>query len=261
MATNWGFEGGLDSFCKEAKVLGYDGIEVWVPRQKDIPGLLQSVEKNGLELAVLTGGFADEFEEHYRQYQANLKTAVSLNPAYINCHAGKDYFSFEQNLEIIRHALSVSASSGIPVYQETHRGRMLFNAPLALQFLEAEPGLKLTLDISHWCCVHESLLQNQQDTIGQLLDASDHIHARIGHAEGPQIPDPEAPEWKAEVAQHFSWWDTVVKRLNDEGKTITICPEFGPPNYMPALPYTRQAIADNWKVNARMKDILRKRYL
>jgi hypothetical protein len=41
---------------------------------------------------------------------------------------------------------------------------------------------------------------------------------------------------------------------------MTILTEFGPPDYMPTLPYTRQAVADQWDINVYMLQVLRKRY-
>ncbi len=71
----------------------------------------------------------------------------------------------------------------------------MYAAHVTKQYIEKYPELKLTLDISHWCNVHESLLQDQQDTVNKALDRTEHIHARIGHQEGPQVNDPRAPEW------------------------------------------------------------------
>ena len=64
----------------------------------------------------------------------------------------------------------ISKQSGVPVYHETHRSRMLFAAHVARKFIEAKPDLRLTLDISHWCNVHESLLQDQVATVAKALD-------------------------------------------------------------------------------------------
>ena len=36
--------------------------------------------------------------------------------------------------------------------------------------------------------------------------------------------------------------------------------EFGPPHYLPALPYTQQPVADQWAINVHMMQLLRKRY-
>lgn len=36
--------------------------------------------------------------------------------------------------------------------------------------------------------------------------------------------------------------------------------EFGPPDYMPTVPYTRQPLSDQWAINVYMMQLLRKRY-
>ena len=126
--------------------------------------------------------------------------------------------------------------------------------------MESHPDLRITFDVSHWCNVHETLLEDQADTVGKTLDRVDHIHARIGHPEGPQVNDPRAPEWKDAVSAHFAWWDTVVARKKTEGKQMTFLTEFGPIDYLPALPYTRQPLADQWEINIHMLNTIRKRY-
>jgi hypothetical protein len=93
------------------------------------------------------------------------------------------------------------------------------------------------------------------------LDRVDHIHARIGHAQGPQVNDPRAPEWEAAVKRHFFWWDKVVERKKKSGETITFLTEFGPPDYMPTMPFTRKPVAPQWEVNLYMKELLQSRYL
>ena len=122
------------------------------------------------------------------------------------------------------------------------------------------PSLRLTLDISHWCNVHESLLDDQQDTIALALSRTGHIHARVGHPEGPQVSDPRAPEWQKAVQAHFAWWDKVVENKRREGRRMTMLTEFGPIDYMPSLPYTRQPVANQWEINKYMLDTLKARY-
>ena len=71
------------------------------------------------------------------------------------------------------------------------------------------------------------------------IERADHIHARIGHPEGPQVNDPRAPEWEAAVKAHFGWWDKIVERKKKAGERLTILTEFGPADYMPTMPYTQ----------------------
>jgi sugar phosphate isomerase/epimerase len=181
-------------------------------------------------------------------------------PLYINNHSGKDFYSFEDNKKFIEYSLALAKETGILICHETHRGRMLYAAHVTREFLKSFPDLRLTLDISHWCNVHESLLADQKETVDLALDRTDHIHARIGHAEGPQVNDPRAPEWEPVVRQHFEWWDKIVERKKQKGERMTILTEFGPPDYMPTYPYTRQALADQWAINVYMMHLLRKKY-
>ena len=211
-------------------------------------------------MGFLVGGADSNFEKHLDQFRSSLEAAAEQKPVYINCHSGRDHFSFNQNQRFIELTTTVSKSSGVPVYHETHRARILYAAPVSRQFIERLPDLRITLDVSHWCNVHESLLEDQKETLSKTLERVDHIHARIGHPEGPQVNDPRAPEWKDAVEAHFAWWDSVVARKKREGGLMTFLTEFGPVDYMPALPYTRQPVADQWEINTHMLDTLRARY-
>jgi len=52
-----------------------------------------------------------------------------------------------------------------------------------------------------------------------------------------------------------------VEIKSKAGLPLTMLTEFGPPHYLPALPYTLQPVADQWAINVHIKDLLRKRYL
>ncbi len=264
MATDWGFAGSRDAFCAAAKKEGYDGIEVWWPaEEKGQQELFNAITKHGLQVGFLCGGWQSEYKEHLDTFKKLTSAAAAhpqLKPLYINCHSGRDYYSLEENTPFIEHTTILSKTSGVPVYHETHRGRILFAAHITRQYLEKFKELKLTLDISHWCNVHESLLGDQQATVAGALERTGHVHARVGHAEGPQVNDPRAPEWEAAVKQHIAWWDTIAAQKRKAGEVMTILTEFGPPDYLPALPYTRQAVANQWEINVHMMNVLRKRY-
>lgn len=265
MATNWGFTGTLDAFCLKAKQEGYDGIEMWWPAGKEQQRILfDALQKHGLEIGFLCGAGDSNFTKNLEQFKSQIDAASSRQiqrPLYINCHSGRDYFSFEQNRQFIAYTIEVARKTGIPISHETHRSRILFAAPVARQFAEAIPGLRVTLDISHWCNVHESLLHDQEETVDLMLQRVDHIHARVGHPEGPQVNDPRAPEWDTALKRHLEWWDRVVAiKLKEGVETLTFLTEFGPPDYLPSLPYTRQPVANQWEINVFMMNLLRKRY-
>jgi sugar phosphate isomerase/epimerase len=264
LATNWGFNGAIDDFCAKVKKDGYDGIEQWWPSNaKEQNELFTSLKKYNLEVGFLCGTGETKMTEHTQSFKKILDEASSKfkqKPLYINLHSGKDFFSFEDNSKIVEYSLQVGKQTGIPIYHETHRGRMMFAAPITNQFIKKYPDLKLTLDISHWCNVHESMLDDQPENISAALQRTHHIHARIGYQEGPQVADPRAPEWDYAVKAHFAWWDKVVAEKKKAGELITFLTEFGPPLYMQTLPYTLQPLSNQWEINMYMMQLLRKRY-
>jgi sugar phosphate isomerase/epimerase len=265
LATNWGFNGTTDEFCAAAKKEGYDGIEIWWngDNEAEEKKLFDALKKHDLQVGFLLGGWQTDPKEHLATFKKSIDTATAAGhqrPLYINCHSGRDFFSYDDNKPFIDYTNKIIKDTGVPVYHETHRGRMLFAAHITRQFLEKNPALRLTFDVSHWCNVHESLLADQPETIGLALQRTDHIHARIGHGEGPQVNDPRAPEWDAAVKQHLAWWDKIVEYKKQKGERLTILTEFGPPDYLPTLPYTRQPVADQWAINVYMMNLLRKRY-
>lgn len=265
MATDWGFSGSMDEFCAAAKKEGYEGIEVWWPAGNAgvQENLFAALKKHELQVGFLCGGGQSDPVLHLNTFKANLDAILSnkfQKPVYVNCHSGKDYFSYDQNKLFIDYTVKKTKESGVPVYHETHRGRMLYSAIVAKQFIEKNPELRLTLDISHWCVVHESLLGDQKETVDLALDRVGHIHSRVGHPQGPQVNDPRAPEWEQAIKSHLAWWDKVIERKKQKGERMTILTEFGPPDYLPTLPYTRQPVADQWAINVHMMNLLRKRY-
>lgn len=260
-ATNWGYGGTWDEFCTKIKGHGYDGAEIWLPTDdNEQKKMIGAFKKHDLKIGLLFGSGERSYESNLGQFKGMIWKAASFKPVYINCHSGRDHFSFEQNKAFIDFTTEMSKESGIPIYHETHRSRILFSAPAAKQFIEKLPDLRLTLDISHWTCVHESLLEDQPEAVALALSRTDHIHTRVGHQEGPQVNDPRAPEWKDALNAHIGWWDKVVERKKKEGKLLTMLTEFGPVDYMPALPYTRQPVADQWDINVHMLKTLRARY-
>jgi sugar phosphate isomerase/epimerase len=264
LATNWGFDGSMDAYCDKVKKAGYDGIEIWWPTEKaGQDELFAALKKYSLEVGFLCAGHQSNYNENLQAFKQMTEAAATntiQKPLYINCHSGKDFFSYDESKTFIDHTMQLNKKTGVPIYHETHRSRILFAAPVAKQYLQKIPELRITFDVSHWCNVSESLLHDQQETLALAVERADHIHARIGHPEGPQVNDPRAPEWDDAFKAHLGWWDAIVDRKKKAGERLTILTEFGPADYMPTMPYTRQPLADQWGINVYMMNLLRKRY-
>jgi hypothetical protein len=110
---------------------------------------------------------------------------------------------------------------------------------MTAKMMELFPDLKLCCDFSHWVCVSESLLEEHTDLIRRSAERCHHLHARVGHEQGPQVSDPSAAEYARHLAAHEAWWDMVWAAQRRRGDDLsTLVPEFGPPPYAPTLPGT-----------------------
>ena len=76
------------------------------------------------------------------------------------------------------------------VLHETHRNKFTFAAHITFDYPNRIPELRITLNASHWVNVAESFLEEQ--AIDLAIKRTEHIHARVGYPEGPQVPDPAA---------------------------------------------------------------------
>lgn len=260
--TNWGNTQPWDAFCEHAKASGFDGIDVWLPGEPaQQEALRAALQAHGLQLNLMHGTDNSlPFEESLARYKARLYELCAWKPVLINSQTGSDFFSKEQNAAFIRAADAISAETGVPVYHETHRSRFSYSLPVTLDYLEAIPEMRLTADLSHWMVVHESLLEGRNELLAPVIARTNHIHARVGHPEGPQVNDPRAPEWKRALERHLDLWEQIIRKCWDEtGRPMTVTSEFGPPYYMPALPYTQVPVSDQWEANVYMMKAIKER--
>lgn len=261
-APQWGNSLPFDAFCKNVKGTGYDGVEMGLPfDEKEKQEILAVLSDYDLKLI---GQYWQSVErdlaEHALNYEKHLRNLIAADPVFINCQTGKDYFSFNQNKTLFDLADRLSKESGIEIIHETHRGKSLYAANITHDYLTRIPDLRITLDISHWCNVHESLLEDQEEAVDLALVHTAHIHSRIGHPEGPQVNDPRAPEWAEVLEKHLKWWDKIVEIHRKNNTQLTVTTEFGPATYMPVLPYTQLPVGDQWEINVHMMNLLKKRY-
>ena len=248
----------LETFLRRAKLDGFAATEIALFGLREAPAEVASLHAQyGLRLIgqVLTQGAT--CRDHLDSLEEQFARAIACGAAFVNSHAGRDIFSFEENCQVLQRAAALSRDSGLPFMLETHRGRPTYSAIETRRYLEALPELRLTADFSHWMVVHESGLSDQPENLDLAIRRSGYIHARVGYAEGPQVPDPRAPEWAGAVAGHLDVWQRLVDHHRATGAAeLFITPEFGPPQYMHTAPYTRAPAADAWEVNVYMKSLL-----
>jgi sugar phosphate isomerase/epimerase len=262
----WGSEAvSWDLFFEKIVAEGYDGIEWGIARtttEKELDGVWNLAEKYKVKIiAQQYDTYEAEFSNHFDLYCAWFKKIKPYPVVKINSQTGRDFFDFEHNKTLIHAASRFTEETGVKVAHETHRNKALFAAHVSKEYLEKIPELKITLDASHWVCVAESFLEDQAEAINLAIEKTEHIHARVGYPEGPQVPDPRVAEWQHALNRHVSWWDKVAGRNRNENDSLTITPEFGPFPYMVHVPVTGEPISGQWEINVFMMELLKKRYI
>jgi hypothetical protein len=243
----WGMGGSLDCQLAQIKKTGYDGVEC-VPfkgeAEKEFLNLLKKYELVYIAQIHTVG------PDHFESFVELLEQALVFSPVLINSHTGRDTMGIKERNEFFEKVLKYEEKVSVPVAHETHRTRTTFSPMATLDMVHTFPSLKLTADFSHWCCVCESLLEDQAESIAEIILHVLHIHGRVGYRQGPQVPDPAAPEYAQELAAHEAWWKAICRELWKKSTPVTFVPEYGPDfsRYMHTLPYTDQPVADLWKV-------------
>lgn len=262
LCTLWGMnKPTLEDNLMAIKDAGFEGVEMTVPDDsagRNSLGVL--LNESGLDLVAQVRAEGATADAQIESLKKGLGEAAEMNPLFVNAHCGKDFWHFKENRRVIASAQRFAAGRGIKVLHETHRGRATFCTTATMDIIEAVPEIRFTADFSHWCCVHNSLLQDQHEAVSRIIERADYIHARVGCATSPQITDPRAPEWNDAVEAHIRWWQKIAEHhKKNHAEYLPICPEFGPPPYMVTMPFTGKPIADAWEINCYMKDMLNER--
>ena len=264
LCPQWGYEQlETEAFFAKVKEAGYDGVDTWIPENKEerkcFIRLLDEYELLMVSHQHQANG--NSIREYCKSFEYYLNLSLESNPILINSHSGSDYFTIEKQLQVLDVAENFSVKKGIRVAHETHRGRIGFGPVNSRELFELRPTMKITADFSHWVCVTESYLENFEKELDEAIIRAEHIHARVGFTEGPQIPDPRSPFWKKELEYFLNLWERILIYRKSIGTEIfTITPEFGPPPYMWTSLKDNSSVADQWDINLFMKKILQDRF-
>jgi sugar phosphate isomerase/epimerase len=264
LCPQWGQEHlDAEAFFAKVKDAGYDGVDKWVPEsQKDRNRFVRLLSEYDLSMVShqhqAKGQTINEFCKSFEYY---LNLSLESNPILINSHSGKDCFTLDEQLRVIDTAENFAIKKNIRVAHETHRGRIGFGPVNSRELFGMRPKMKITADFSHWVCVTESYLEDFEKELDEAIKRTEHIHARVGFTEGPQISDPRNSYWEREVDFFLKIWARILERQQSIGTEVfTITPEFGPPPYMWVKLNDNEPVSSQWDINVFMKDLLKEKF-
>lgn len=269
LCPRWGFEDiPWPVFLKQVKEANYAGIE-WFPYGEtcDVQEVLALLKDYDLDFAIVMAVIKPytNFEQYLEHLKQDLDELMEIRdkfkaPLFFSAQTGREFFNDRQIDACLALCTQVQDQYQTPIYQETHRNKWSYAAHNVAPVLERHPDLKLTLDVSHWFCVSESYLQDQEAAVESAIAHARHIHARVGSTQSSQVWDPAYPEYVEALAAHVQVWDKWVNQMRTNKIPMTITPEFGPAPYMVKGNRQISLTEEQWRINLWMKDFLQKRY-
>ncbi|HEY1765640.1 MAG TPA: hypothetical protein VGF85_12010 [Opitutaceae bacterium] len=243
----WGVSGPRDAAVAAFLEAGYVGIEAILFSSREHAEMSRIVKRRALRFkgTIWTKDAGRQVSDHLTLFKKQLWDLLRVGAQSINVIGGHDCWTTDEADRYFEGALEVGGASGVPISHELHRNSALFHPTVTRRALARFPELRLTCDFSHWVVGCERLIDDQLDLIRLCAGRADHLHTRIGTVEAPQTADPRAPEARPYVRAFERWWTIVWEAQFARGVAIsTHCPEFGPPPYLPTLPYSRKPVAD-----------------
>ena len=240
----WGMTGTLEEQFDRIAEAGYDGVEGFLAASSLTAAQFSAmVAQRGLKL-IMAGGV-----EKKEDLEPTLKTLAEYQPIKIGLQGGRDCMTRDQGGLFTRKRCASSSRSA-----SRFRMRRIADAHCSRPGTPLFTCAKCRRSSSWRITAIGSTCANGCRTISRhAVDVANahvfHVHARVGYEEGPQVPDPSAPEYASQLAWHEKQWTAIIRARQQAGDTLmTVTPEYGPPGYLHTLPHTNVPVADLWNV-------------
>ncbi len=122
LSPQWGHEHlPLTQFLDKIKAAGYDGVDTWIPEDRNDKHLLfDYLQKHELSIVTHQHRASGSTSQAFRaSFLKELQECAEPQPILINSHTGRDYFPLEENVALMDIAYEFTAKTGIVVAHET----------------------------------------------------------------------------------------------------------------------------------------------
>lgn len=248
-------ENDLDAALARVIDAGFDGVGVNIVRTARTEGVVRAMNPRGLawEAQVLVHDAA--------QLAGHIEQAHRLGAHHLNVQIAGPVAHLSEALALVDSLTPLAEAAPLPVWFETHRGRLTNDLLFTLRLLEARPDLPLTGDLSHYPVAGEMELPLRPDqlaAIERILKNCRNFHGRVSTTHQVQVAF-GSPQHRGWLDQHIAWWRRgfelwLAKAGADDALTF-MC-ELGPPPYAITAPDGAE-LSDRWDEAQRMRDIVR----
>lgn len=176
--------------------------------------------------------------------------AADMGAHHLNLQVMERTAHLEHAVALLSEMQAAAAEARLPVYFETHRGRLTNDLLFMERVLEALPDLRLTGDLSHYPVVHEFPLPVPAEDQARITGILDHcwaFHGRVSGSHQVQISI-VAPQHQPWVEQFRAWWRqgfaSWAARAPGDADLTFLC-ELGPAHYAMTDGAGRE-LSDRW---------------
>lgn len=237
-------EQGFAKSLEAVLAAGFDGVGVSLGRIAQSETVAEVMRANGRTWEALG------FVSNRADLEKLVRRARELGAHHLTVQILERTGILSEALRIFEDLRAVADVAPLPVYFETHRGRLTNDMFLMQQILEAMPDLRLTADLSHYPVAHELMLplgEADVKRIDRIIANSWAFHGRVSGSHQVQVSI-ENPRHSAWFEQFQQWWlsgfRSWSRRAPADG-TLTFMTELGPPNYA-IVDAKGSEIADRW---------------
>lgn len=187
---------------------------------------------------------------------AHMQQASNIDMLYVNGQVADSFVVGDQAIKLLDELNAVSVEHRIPFLVETHRGKITQDLIRTVQYAEALPDLRFTLDISHYVLAGEMTAEQEkaEHLFETVLKRTLAIHSRISSGEQIQV---DVGYSDAILGRFETWWTKAMRYWLREAKPGDVLPficELGP------APYAIQGLdgcelSDRWEQALMLKSI------
>lgn len=241
---------------EEIAAAGFSGIFGSSPQPGEEPIWRKLMERHGFSFGLET------FPASARDLREALERASDFNVLYANAQVKDAFTTGSEAVELIQSLYEEAARYDMPLFVETHRGRITQDLIRTTGYIQAIPQLALTIDLSHYVLAGElSAFDQAQPYFDQLLQRTASIHGRVTN--GQQIQIDIGKNADHPMVPHFkNWWKSGMRSWLSQARQGDVLPfvcEIGhhyavTPDFMPSV-LSETEISERWAQSKLFKRI------